>query len=60
MALDYYGDEDEPEKPVWVAECRRITQADFDEIAGLEEHWTFLVTGKPERVTAADLSSPNT
>ncbi len=54
-ALDYYGDEDEPDCPVWISECRPVNETDTD----ADEEWTFMLTGKLERVTAADLSSPN-
>lgn len=54
-ALDYYGDEDEPELPVWISPCRPVNETDED----AEEEWTFMLTGKLERVTAADLPLPN-
>ena len=54
-ALDYYGDEDEPELAVWISPCRPVNETDED----AEEEWTFMLTGKLERVTAADLSAPN-
>lgn len=44
-ALNHFGDPDDHHKPC-VAECRPIGPDDED----VEEHWAFLVVGKPELV----------